>query len=250
MQLINVTEENIAREHICCAITEKKGESCVADKKAWMMGRFAEGLVFTRLDARGKVFIEYVPAENAWCPVDAPGYMYINCFWVAGQFKGKGYGTRLLESCMTDAKDKGMRGLVIVSSAKKKAFLSEGKFLKKRGFMVADTAEPYFELLYLPFEEGAPVPSFRPQAKTGKTDEPGVVLYYTDQCPFAHTYAQKLTGVAERLGRPVTLHRILTAAEAQQAPTPHTTYSLYIDGQFITQEILTEGKFEALLAEQ
>ncbi|MFB6364074.1 histidine phosphatase family protein [Paenibacillus elgii] len=35
---------------------------------------------FCALDAKGKVFIEYLPAENAWVPIDAPHYMFINCF--------------------------------------------------------------------------------------------------------------------------------------------------------------------------
>ena len=38
-------------------------------------------------------FIEYIPAENAWVPINADGYMYIDCLWVSGSFKGKGYST-------------------------------------------------------------------------------------------------------------------------------------------------------------
>ena len=33
MEIITVDQENIEREHICCAISDKKGESCVALKK-------------------------------------------------------------------------------------------------------------------------------------------------------------------------------------------------------------------------
>ena len=102
--IIAVTAENIDREHICCAISDKKGETCVSSKKAWMKERFGDGLVFRKLDVRGKVFIEYIPAEKAWCPIDAPGYMHINCFWISGQFKGKGYANRLLEMCIEEPK--------------------------------------------------------------------------------------------------------------------------------------------------
>ena len=55
-----------------------------------MTERFAEGFVFKKLDVRGKVFIEYGPAEKAWCPIVADGYMHVDCFWVSGQFKGQG----------------------------------------------------------------------------------------------------------------------------------------------------------------
>ena len=37
-------------------------------KKEWLKQRFAEGLVFYRSTERGKCFIEYIPAENAWVP--------------------------------------------------------------------------------------------------------------------------------------------------------------------------------------
>ena len=90
MEIITVDQENIEREHICCAISDKKGESCVALKKTWLTERFAEGFVFKKLDVRGKVFIEYGPAEKAWCPIVADGYMHVDCFWVSGQFKGQG----------------------------------------------------------------------------------------------------------------------------------------------------------------
>ena len=61
LKIIAVDENNIGQEHICCAITDKKGETCVSSKKAWMQDR----LVFRKLNVRGKVFIEYIPAENA-----------------------------------------------------------------------------------------------------------------------------------------------------------------------------------------
>ena len=82
MRYIRITKENIDAEHICCAMS---GKQSVA-KKAWLKERFAEGLVFYRSEERGKCFIEYIPAENAWVPIDAPGYLYINCLWVAGFF--------------------------------------------------------------------------------------------------------------------------------------------------------------------
>jgi len=77
MDIISVNRSNIDKEHICCAISDKKGETCVSSKKTWMKSKFENGLVFKRLDARGKVFIEYIPAENAWCPIEADGvYLY------------------------------------------------------------------------------------------------------------------------------------------------------------------------------
>lgn len=58
-------------------------------KKEWLKNEFDNGYIFRRLDERAKVFIEYVPAEKAWVPVNAPNYLMINCLWVSGQFKEK-----------------------------------------------------------------------------------------------------------------------------------------------------------------
>ncbi len=250
MGIVAVTEENIDSEHICCALTEKKGETCVASKKTWMRERFADGLVFKKLDVRGKAFIEYLPAEKAWCPIDADGYLHIDCFWVSGQYKGKGHANELLEACIADARRLGKHGVTVLSSPKKMPFLSDPKFLRYKRFVLADTAEPYFELLYLPFEADAPVPQFRSSAKTARIDEEGIVISYTDQCPFAGKYAQLAAGIAEERGVRIDLRKIESLDEAKSAPSAFTTYSLFADGRFVTNEIMSEKKFAAFLDER
>lgn len=81
-------------------------------KKEWLKQRFEEGLVFYRSAERGKCFIEYIPAENAWVPIEAAGWLYINCLWVSGSLKGHGYSSELLEECLRDAKAQGKNGVV------------------------------------------------------------------------------------------------------------------------------------------
>ena len=93
---ITLDKSNIDNEHICCAFSDKKCQEGYALKKEWLKREFDNGYVFRRLDARAKVFLEYVPAEKAWIPVDAPNYLMLNCFWVSGQYKEKGHGKALL----------------------------------------------------------------------------------------------------------------------------------------------------------
>lgn len=247
MDFITVGEKNIDNEHICCALSDKKGEHGVASKKEWMKERFKEGLVFRRLDARGKVFIEYIPAEKAWYPIEADGYMHINCFWVSGQYKGQGIANQLLEQCIADAKAKGKLGLTVISSSKKMAFLSDPKYLKYKGFQVADTAKPNYELLYLSFSENAPMPKFKGCAKEAVIDEKGMVLYYSHQCPFTDKYAHIIKELAERNGTTIKLIKFETMEQAQNAPAPFTTYSFFYASQFVTNEIFSEKKFEKFL---
>ncbi len=54
-------------------------------------------------------------------------------------------------------KDRLNEGLAFLPSRKKMGFLSDPKYMGYKGFQTADTAEPYFELMVLPFEEGAPL---------------------------------------------------------------------------------------------
>lgn len=249
MCLINVDEKNIEKEHICCAISDKKGETSVSSKKSWLKERFKDGLVFKKLNERGKVFIEYIPSEKAWAPINGDNYMYINCFWVSGKFKGQGYGNELLSQCIEDAKEKRKGGLIVLSSNKKMPFLSDPKFLKHKGFKIADTAPPFYELLYLPFHEESVKPSFKTSVKKGEIKEKGMVLYYSNQCPHTDKYVPIIQGLAEARGEKITLIKFENYKEAQKAPAPFTTYSFFYDGKFLTNEIFGEKKFNKFLDE-
>ena len=132
MEYIRITKDNLEKEHICCAISNNKDVQ-VSSKKAWLADRLDDGLVFLKSTERGKCFIEYIPAENAWNPIDADGYMYIDCLWVSGSLKGHGYANDLLGACIEDSKEKGKKGLCILSAAKKKPFLADPKFLNTKG---------------------------------------------------------------------------------------------------------------------
>ena len=249
MELVKLTHENIDQEHICCAISNNK-DIQVMSKKNWLKDRLDEGLVFLKGNVRGKCFIEYIPAEYAWAPIEAQGYMYIDCLWVSGQFKGHGYSNLLLNACIKDSKEKGKKGLVILSSKKKMGFLSDPKYMGYKGFQTADTAEPYFELMVLPFEEGAHLPCFRDSVGRQEDMPEGFVLYYTNQCPFTAKYVPILEEMAKARNAVFRTVHIQTREDAQNAPSPFTTFSLFYDGQLVTHEILSEKKFDKILADK
>ena len=130
---IELNTENIASEHICCAISDKKCTDSYQAKKDWLKKEFNNGYVFRRLEARAKVFIEYGPAENAWIPITAPNYLNMNCFWVSGKYKRSGYGKALLQSAINDATSQNKNGLVTVVGTKKFHFMSDTKWLLRQG---------------------------------------------------------------------------------------------------------------------
>lgn len=243
MGYIRITAENIDEEHICCAMS---GKQSIA-KKEWLKARFAEGLVFYRSTERGKCFIEYIPAENAWVPIIADGYIYINCLWVSGSLKGHGYSSDLLSECIKDAKEQGKKGVCILSSdGRKKEFLSDPKYMAHRGFTVADTTDVGITLMYLPLVQNAEPPKFKECAKHPNTEGNGFTLYYTDQCPFTYYWVPRIEETAKEHGIPLSVIHITSKETAQNAPAPVTTYALFRDGEFITQAIQSDKKFLAL----
>ena len=242
MDYVKLTHENIRKEHICCAIA-KDDDVKVVTKKSYLGNMMDRGLVFLKADARGKCFIEYLPADVSLFPVSAPGYMHISCFWVSGSLKGHGYGSELLEACIRDAREKGFCGLTCISSERKKPFLSDPAFLKKHGFSVADRAEPYFDLLYLPFAPDAPKPSFEHRHDEGK----GFLLVYSDACPYTAEYVPETVKFFRDRGVELRVRKFESHEDALSSPAVWTTFSLFKDGRLITHEILNEKKAEKLL---
>jgi len=248
MNIITLSHENLPNEHICCAMSSKSTEIGIGAKKGWLSERINEGLSFKKLDARGKVFIEYIPAENAWVPVDAWGYMYINCFWVSGSYKGQGYGKRLLAECEEDAKARGCKGVVLIAGSKKKPYLSDKAFMIRQGYEVCDSCPPYFELLVKRFDKDAKIPCFKESAKSGMGEGiKGIDIFYTAQCPFTVPYVKLLEPVIHASDYPVRCLQIITREAAQNHYAPVTTYSVFIDGVYHTNEIQTPDKLKKLI---
>ena len=244
MNYIRVTKENIDKEHICCAMSGKQSLA----KKEWMRQRFDDGLVFYRSEERGKCFIEYIPAENAWVPIEADGYLYIDCLWVSGSMKGHGYSNDLLEACIREARAQGKKGICILcAEGRKREFLADPKFLTYKGFRVADISDCGINLMYLPLADNAEMPRFKYCARHPRVEESGFVLYYTDQCPYTYYWVPRVQEVAKEHGIPFKVIHITDKASARNVPAPVTTYALFRDGQFLTQSIQSDKKFLALV---
>lgn len=242
MDYIKLTLDNIDKEHICCAISGEKDPQVIS-KKLWLKERMEEGLVFLKGDIRGKCFIEYIPAEYAWVPIEADGFLHINCFWVSGSCKGKGYSNDLLDACIADAKEQGKKGITVISSPKKKPFLSDPKYLEHKGFLIADTADPFYVLMYLPLKDDVNVPKFMDRVRKPKIEEKGFVLYYTAGCPYTAKYVPVIEKAARLREIPFQSIKIDSLQQAKNAPAVWTNYTLFYDGDYITNEILSEKKF-------
>ena len=248
MEYIRINKDNLAKEHICCAISNND-DIQVSAKKSWLKERLDEGLVFLKSTETGKCFIEYIPAEYAWVPIKADNYLYIDCLWVSGSFKGHGYSNDLLNACIEDGRKQKKLGLCILSSAKKRGFLADPKFLSHKGFEAADEADNGIQLWYLPFKKDAQKPAFKDCARKVRIKDKGIVVYYSHQCPFTAKYVPVIEKIAAEKGAAFKAIQFKDKKSAQNAPTPVTNYALFKDGKYITNEIQSDKKFLKLLGE-
>lgn len=249
MQFIKLNHDNIDGENLCCAMADKKCRSGVDAKKAMIKGKLNKGYVFNKLNVKGKVFTDYCPVEVSLLPVHAEGYMAINCFWVSGQYAKHGYGKALIEQCIEDCRNNQSQGIVAICGDKKRPFLSDKKFYQRFGFEVCDTAPPYFELLVYKLNPDAPTPQFFTQVKGIPTvDEPGVFIYYSEQCPFTDYYVNVLfKASAEKHGVPFRSQKLTDRDDIQRLPVAHNIHSVFLDGKFISHEIMGPAKIDKLL---
>lgn len=238
---ITLNKENINTEHICCAISDKKCKEGYKLKKEWLTQEFDNDYVFRRLNERAKVFIEYVPAEKGWVPILAPNYLLINCFWVSGQYKGKGYAKALMQTAIDDAIQQGKDGLVTVVGTKKFHFMSDTKWLLSQGFETCAVLPSGFSLLVKKLNPNALSPTFNDSVSSGECDcKEGLVAYYSNRCPFTEFHVNtSLVEAAQKRNIPLKIIKLETMEQAQTAPSPATIFSLFYNGKFVTTDVST-----------
>ena len=243
-EYINLTIENIDSEHICCAIGDKKHQSGVNDKKEWIKNRIKEGHVFRKLNAQGKIFIEYSPLEYAWTPINGKDFIYIYCLWVAGSFKGKGYAKELLEYAIEDAKKNGKNGLCTITSKKKKPFIGEKVFFEHYGFKVVDTIGDY-ELLSLSFNDEKPM--FNDCAKKMEIDNKDFTIYYSPECPYTVNCIKEIEEYSKETNTKINIIKIDSLEKAKNVPCVFNNWANFKDGKFVSNTLLNKNSLDKLI---
>ena len=245
-EYINLTVCNLESQHVCCAISDKKHQCGVAAKKKWLEERLAEGHVFRKLNARGKVFIEYAPLETAWVPVLGDNYLYIYCLWVSGSFKGKGHAAALLDYCIQDARDRGKSGVCVLSAKKKKPFLGDKKFFARYGFETVDATDGGYELLALSFDKT--LPRFAENARKQAVESEVLTIYYGLQCPFIPNCIAQVKDYCEANAVPLELVAVDSLEAAKAVPCVFNNWAVFYKGRFETVHLLNEGQLKKLLS--
>ena len=246
---IDLTEENLEREHLCCIIRSKTPHPGVEAKRQWLRQRLREGHVFRKLDARATVFIEYAPLESAWVPILGENYFYIYCLWVLGrEYRGKGYGKALMEHCLADARARGKSGVCMLGAERQKAWLSDQSFAKSFGFQVVDTTADGYALLAAAFD--GTVPRFAPSAKKQEIPNQELTIYYDMQCPYALQSVKLASQFCQERAVPLSLIPVESLEQAKALPCVFNNWAVFYHGRFQTVNLLDAAALERIVKRQ
>ena len=245
--LETVGPENLSVCGIGCITNSKHGG--VPPKVEWLLGRFAEGLRFLLFrDGNGKplAFLEYVPGEYAWRPVDANGWLFVHCLWVypRGQAVG-GLGSRLIQACVEQARRTNTRGVAAMVSdgpwmAGKQVFLRNG--------FVQIAGRDRFQLVIHRLRKGS-APRFRDIGARWARHR-GLHIVYAPQCPYLPKSVSDVSAMAREHGLDVKVTVLRSAREAQEAPSRYGTFSILWNGRLLSDHYVSKGRFKNILRKE
>jgi N-acetylglutamate synthase-like GNAT family acetyltransferase len=213
-----------------CLRSKKKSLGYI-NKNKWLNDRFEEGLRYVQIIENNKQvgFFEYTEAEYSSRVVLAKDYLVIHCLWVSET--GKGYGTRLINLCLQEARKRSKQGVVVVTNPETSWTPSKDIFLKN-DFTLVDTAPYGFELLVLPFETGTALPLFPTNWEERANQFKELTILRSFQCPYIEVATQNILEGANTLGLKVKVIDFQSREELmEQSPTPYMgSFPLFLKG--------------------
>jgi len=193
--------------------------------------------------------IEYIPGTYVHRPVSAGTYMAIHCVFVGfnKEYKGRGYGSRLVAACIDDARENGLDGVVAV--ARKGSFMAGSDIFRKMGFTSMGKAEPDFELLALKFRTGAPDPSFLPSVSESPSGYGnGLVILRSPQCPYTEKNVSAIVESARSVfDMDATVVDLDGHVGAQKSPCPFGAFCIMLDGEKLSHHPISKARFENIM---
>jgi len=250
LNIINLTPENIA-EYGVCGYKDVKKQVELRRKIQWFTENYPGGLRIKALIANPGGYqgmIEYMPGEIAHRPVDAAGYLFIQCIFVGfkSEFKGKGFASLLLNSVINEAKNGGFSGVAVVSRAG--SFMADKRLFLKNDFQVVDSVKPDFELLALKFQVNASNPFFKRNLNERlKEYENGLVIMRSPQCPYTEKNVNAIVETARRLKIEPKLIELNDAALVQSSPCAFGSFCVIFNGKIIANHPISNTRFENIM---
>lgn len=246
-EIIDLTPQNIA-DYGVCGYKDLQKHAELQRKIRWFTEYYPKGLRIKVLFSKKSGYqgmLEYIPGRYAHRPVDADGYMFIHCIFVGfrNEFKGKGHATSMIDACIEDAKNTGMKGVAVVT--RKGPFMAKRDIFIRRGFEVVDTAGPDFELLALKFDPGTESPRFRTtMTKNRDRYKKGLTILRSPQCPYSEKNVAAIMATArKKYGLDPRLVEMEGADAVQDSPCAFGTFCILYNGEIISHHPISNGRF-------
>jgi len=248
IQIIEVTPDNINEYGMFCNKNPKT--EGYKQKVKWYSETYKQGVrmnIAMKEDGEKIGFIEYVPAEFAWRPVDAPGYMFIHCMFIyPNKNKKLGYGSQMVKKCEEDAKAAGKIGVAVMTS--KGAWMTNKSLFLKNDYEAVDK-NGRFELCVKKFDESAVNPKLLNWQKNTALNE-GWSLMYSDQCPWNCSSVETMSVVAKEQGIDLKVSMIASAKDAQKAPTGFGVFNFLKDDKELVDHYISKRRFLNIIDEE
>ena len=239
-RIIEVTAENLTEHPGAICFINPKNEYYPL-KANWLTEQFKKGLKIKLLYVEGekspKGFIEYVPGEFCWRPVNARGYMFIHCLWTNGKkYQHLGSGKQLIGEAEKDAS--GMYGVTLLTS--EASFMVKKDIFLKNGYkIVAESGKD--QLLVKQFMK-APLPSFN-KPGTDLKKHKGLTIIYSNQCPWIARFMEEVKPVLEKEKLMPEIVEIKTLYQAQNAPSAYGVFNLIYNGKLLADRYISTTRF-------
>jgi len=245
--LEKVGPDNVADCGIGC-LTNPKNQG-YEPKVEWLRKRFAEGLRYLLFrDEKGGplAFLEYVPGEYAWRPVDAKGWLFVHCLWVysAGQKRG-GLGSRLIQACLAEARK--AKAIGVAAMVSDGPWMAGREVFLKNGFEQIAQADR-FQMVVHRLRKGAE-PRFRDIGGNAAKYQ-GLNIVYSAQCPMVPKSVNDLFEMAAEQGLKLKVTELKSAHQAQRAPSFYGVFSLIWNGRLLADHYVSRGRFKNILRKE
>lgn len=248
VRIVDVTTENVAETGIYC-IKNPKAPG-YQKKLQWFKDTINAGLkikIAVSGDGKELGFVEMIPSELAWRPIEAHNYLFLQCVALfVKEAKNKGIGSQLLSACEEEASCNNRDGLCSVTS--NGTWMANKSLFIKNGFEVADKADR-FELMVKMLRSNKESPKFCDWSKE-QTQYKGWHLVYSDQCPWHEKSIQDITVAASEYGLDLKVRKIKSPEEARKAPSGFGTYALLHDGKLLADHYISRTRFKNILKKE
>lgn len=249
-EIVELTPQNISEFGVCGYKDIKKHKE-LSNKIDWYAKYYPKGLRIKALlvDGLYQGMIEYMPGKYAYRPVEASQYLFIQCIFTGFKkdYKKKGFGSMLIDECVTDAKNLKMKG--IASLTRKSSFMASPDIFIKNRFIFGDSVKPDFSIVYKPFDKSAEAPVFKDQVNKGVSDyEKGLYILRSVQCPYTEKNVNVIVETSKsKYNIEASIVNLEDHIDVQNSPCPFGTFGIIYNGDIIAHHPISNTRFENIM---